>query len=84
MLAKETEGLNRNLSSNFWWFRKANHVKFTDERVMCTEEHVLVKKNVYKWAKHGPEKKVMLTIFGDIKGPIVIDLRMLSIAKIYL
>ena len=27
--------LNRGLSSNFWWMRSANHVKFTEECVMC-------------------------------------------------
>ena len=24
-------GLNRGLSSNFWWLKSANHVKFTEE-----------------------------------------------------
>ena len=32
------------LSSNFWWVRSANHGKFTEECVMCTEKYVLVKK----------------------------------------
>ena len=27
-------------------------VKFTEEFVMCMENHVFCKKNVYKWAKH--------------------------------
>ena len=27
-----------------------NHVKFTEERVMFTEKHALIK-DVYKWAK---------------------------------
>ena len=27
-------------------------MKLIDERVMCTEKHVLVKKSVYKWTKH--------------------------------
>ena len=37
-------GLNRSLSSNFGWLRSANHVKCTEECVMCTGKHVLVKK----------------------------------------
>ena len=41
--------LNRGLSSNFWWLRSANHVKFTEERVLCTENHVLAKKNFTNW-----------------------------------
>ena len=42
--------LNRGLSSNLWWLRSANHVKFTQEYNMCIKKHVLVK-NLYKWAK---------------------------------
>ncbi len=37
-------GLNRGLSSNYWWLRIANHMKFTEEWIICTEKHVLVKK----------------------------------------
>ena len=37
-------GLNRGLCPNFCWLRSANLVKFTEEYVICTEEHVLVKK----------------------------------------
>ena len=37
-------GLNRGLSSKFWWLRRANNVKFADECVKCMENHVLVKK----------------------------------------
>ena len=44
-------GLNRVLSSNFWWLKSAKHVKFTEECVICTEKHVLVKENIYKWVK---------------------------------
>ena len=40
------------LSSNFWCLRSVNPVKFTEECVICTEKQVLVKKIVYKWAKH--------------------------------
>ena len=50
---KSTPGLNRGLSSNFWWLRSANHVKFMGGWVMYMEKHVLVKKNVCKCAKHG-------------------------------
>ena len=46
-------GLNRGLSSNFWWLRRANYEKFTEECMLFIEKHVLVKKNVYKWVKHG-------------------------------
>ena len=35
--------LNRGLSSDFWWLRSANHVKFT-ECMMHMEEHVLEEK----------------------------------------
>ena len=35
--------LNRGLSGNFWWLISANHMKFTEECVMCTGKHVLVK-----------------------------------------
>ena len=49
---QNAQSLNRGLSSNFWWLRSANHVKCTEEGVMCTEKNILVK-NVYKWAKYG-------------------------------
>ena len=39
--------LNRGLSSKFCWLRIANHVKFTDEYIMCTEKQVLIK-NTFK------------------------------------
>ena len=34
----------------FWWLKSGNSMKFTEECVMCTTKHVLVKKkkNVYK------------------------------------
>ena len=88
-------GLNRNLSSNLWWLRNANHVRFTEESMMCVVKHVLVKKCLQMglplWAgvenaAYGLEalwlsskekwsvKKVMLTEFWDMKGPITIDL----------
>ena len=44
--------LNRGLSSNFWWLKNANPMKFTEEYVMCMEKYILIKKVVYKWAKH--------------------------------
>ena len=37
---------------DFCWQRSADHVKFTEECGMYTEKHILVKKNVYKRAKH--------------------------------
>ena len=53
MVANQTaSGFNRGLSSNYGWLRSANHVKFTEQYVMYMEKHVLVKKKVYKWAKH--------------------------------
>ena len=41
---QSTLGLNRDLSSNFWWLSCANHVKFTEECVMCTKKNVFAKK----------------------------------------
>ena len=35
--------LNRSLSSNNWWLKRADHMKFTEECVMCSEKNVLVK-----------------------------------------
>ena len=35
-------GLNRDLSSNFWWLRCVNHVN-TEECVIFTEKYILVK-----------------------------------------
>ena len=34
---------NSELSSKFYWLRSVNHVKFTEECMICTEKHVLVK-----------------------------------------
>ena len=45
-------GLKRDLSSNVWWLRNANYVKFTEEWLICAEKQVLVKKDVYVWAEH--------------------------------
>ena len=46
--------LNKELSSNFYWPRSANPVKYTEECVMYTKKQHLVKKKkkVSKWAKH--------------------------------
>ena len=33
---------SRGLSWNFWWLGSANHVKFTEERVMCVEKHIVM------------------------------------------
>ena len=42
-----TKGLYSGLSSNTWFQRSENHVKFTEECMMCTEKDVLVKKSVH-------------------------------------
>ena len=89
--------------TNFCWLRSAKHVKFTEEYVMCTKKHVLIKNNVYKFTKHRfattslswkdsqlsentlslrkrkkflvPQsvKKIMLTVFWQMKGSMTID-----------
>ena len=41
--------LNKILSSNFWWLRNLNHVKFTEECVMYKQNHVLVKKKMFTY-----------------------------------
>ena len=41
---KSVPGLNRVLSSNFWWLKSENYVKSTEECVNCTKKHILVKK----------------------------------------
>ena len=33
-------GLNRGLLTNFWCLENSNHVKFTEEGVMCIKKHV--------------------------------------------
>ena len=40
MVANQT-GLNRSLSSNIWWQRSANHLKFTEEYMMFMKKYVL-------------------------------------------
>ena len=93
---QSTPGLNRSLSSNFWWLKRANHVTFTEECVMCLEKNVFVKKCLQmgfavvsrtRKASNGKywlsskeklitqrsEKKAMLTVFWNIKGPITVD-----------
>ena len=37
-IRQSAPGLNKGLSSNFWWLRTVNHVKFTEECVMCMEK----------------------------------------------
>ena len=88
-----TSILNRSLSSNFYWLRSANNVKFTEEYLWCMEKPVVVKEIFtnsfvtqslsWKCSPTLPKrkniqvqqsvKKVMLTVFGDMKGPITID-----------
>ena len=44
---KENEiapGFNRGLSSNLWWLRNTNHVRFIEECVMCMGKLIFVKK----------------------------------------
>ena len=43
--------LNRILSSNFWWLRSANHMKFSEESLIWDVVGVLVKINVFTWAR---------------------------------
>ena len=43
-IKQSSTGLNRGLSSNYWWLRSVNHVKFTEECILCIEKHVLIKK----------------------------------------
>ena len=45
-------GLNRGLSSDFWRLRRANHVKFTEECVICMEKIVWRGIFFFKWAKN--------------------------------
>ena len=54
-------GLNRGLCLSFWWLRSANHMKFTEECVICIEKLVLVKRIFINWLTmglhHKPELK---------------------------
>ena len=49
---QSSPGLNKGLSSIFWWLRNTNHEKFIVEYVMYSEKNDLVK-NIYKWSKYG-------------------------------
>ena len=50
MVPKQTECFRLEQRSVFkFLLRNSNNEKFTEECVICTEKHVLVKKNVYKW-----------------------------------
>ena len=42
-LRQSASGINRGLSSHFWWLRSENNMKLTKKFLMCTERHVLVK-----------------------------------------
>ena len=44
----ERSRVDRSLSPNFGWQRSAKNVKFTEEYVIYTEDHILEKKSVYK------------------------------------
>ena len=43
-IKRNIPGLNGDLSINFWWLKGINHVKFTEESVICAEKHVSFKK----------------------------------------
>ena len=48
--------LNRGASLNFWWLKNSKYMKFTEDCVMCTEKHVLVKK-MFTNCHYKPEAK---------------------------
>ena len=45
-IKQSARGSNRGLSSCFYWLRCANHVKSTEESVMCIEKYVYIKKKL--------------------------------------
>ena len=48
-IKQNASGLNKSLPLHFWRLRIANYIKFTEECVMYTEKHVLVKQ--YFWVE---------------------------------
>ena len=34
-------------NTDFWWLKRTNHVKLTEEYVRCIKKQVLVKKKMY-------------------------------------
>ena len=46
MTNQSGSGLNRGLSSNFWWLRSVNHVKFTEECCDMDREACFSKKKM--------------------------------------
>ena len=55
IVANQTESskLEHRFVIKFLWLRNANHVKFTEEYVMCTEKQVLIKQRFIKEQKIG-------------------------------
>ena len=49
-------GLNRGLSSKFYWSKSANQVKFK-EYVICTKRDIFVKKKFSNWLNIGLPKR---------------------------
>ena len=45
---KSILGLNRGLTSKFWRLKSINNVKFTEENMMRSEKHVLVKESLQR------------------------------------
>ena len=41
--SNNASGLTRGMSSNFWWRRSANHMKFTEECAICKKKYVFSK-----------------------------------------
>ena len=46
---QSTPDLKRDKLSNFWKLKSANHVKFTEECVMCMKKQVLLKKKMFTY-----------------------------------
>ena len=63
-IKKSTRGLNRELSSNFYWLRIANHGNLTEDWVMCMEKHILVKKYVYRCSR---DEFSMINLSGNTR-----------------
>ena len=52
-IKQRAPGLSRGLSSNFCCLKSANHMKFMQDYVMCTEKDILVKKLFINGLKMG-------------------------------
>ena len=58
--------LSRGLSSDFWWPRKANHVKYTEECVVCVKECF----NQKKISKRVEHEFAMMSLSQKVKKTI--------------